>query len=93
MKSTYDGYTIAERDLALRGPGDFFSANSTDNIRQSGGFEFKAAKNLSDTSIMDAAFAEAKAIAKRDHTLALPEHEGLKKCLEGYLLSAGSLIS
>ena len=93
MKSTYDGYTIAERDLALRGPGDFFSANSAENIRQSGGFEFKAAKNLSDTSIMDAAFAEAKAIAKRDHTLSLPEYEGLKKCLEGYLISGNSLIS
>ena len=93
MRTTYDGYTIAERDLALRGPGDFFSANSAENIRQSGGFEFKAAKNLSDTSIMDAAFAEAKAIAKRDHTLSLPEHEGLKKRLDGYLLTGGSLIS
>ena len=42
---------------------------------------------------MDKAFSEAKAIAKSDHTLSLPEHAGLKKRLEGYLVSGGSLIS
>ena len=93
MRTTYDGYTIAERDLALRGPGDFFSANSAENIRQSGGFEFKAAKNLGDTSIMDAAFAEAKTLALLDPDLSLPEHKSLRESLDGYLLSGGSLIS
>ena len=93
MRTTYDGYAIAERDLALRGPGDFFSANSAENIRQSGGFEFKAAKNLGDSSIMDAAFSEAKALAEADPTLSLPEHAALRESLEGYILSGGSLIS
>ena len=93
MKTTYDGYSIAERDLMLRGPGDFFSANSAENIRQSGGFEFKTAKNLGDTSIMDAAFAEAKALALADPELSLPEHRALRDSLEGYLLSSGALIS
>ena len=93
MRTTYDGYAIAERDLALRGPGDFFSANSAENIRQSGGFEFKVAGRLGDTEIMEAAFAEAKAIAERDPSLALPEHAGLKSKLEGYILSGDSLIS
>lgn len=93
MRTTYDGYAIAERDLALRGPGDFFSANSAENIRQSGEFEFKAAKNLGDSSIMDAAFSEAKALALADPTLSLPEHAALRESLEGYILAGGSLIS
>ena len=41
MKTTYDGFEIAEKDLLLRGPGDFFSSVSDNNLRQSGGFEFK----------------------------------------------------
>ena len=93
MRTTYDGYAIAEQDLMLRGPGDFFSSNSGDNIRQSGGFEFNAVKFLSDTELVDSAFKEAKAIAKEDPTLALPEHAELKKSLQKHLLSSSSLIS
>ena len=93
MRTTYDGYTIAEQDLMLRGPGDFFSSNDGDNIRQSGGFEFNAVKFLGDTALVDDAFAEAKAIAKADPTLELPEHRELKQSLERYLFNSGSLIS
>ena len=93
MRTTYDGYTIAERDLLLRGPGDFFSSNCDENIRQSGGFDFKAAKSLSDTGLMDAAFREAKSIAKRDPALSLPEHAELRQHLEKHLSASSSLIS
>lgn len=78
MRSTYDGYEIADKDLALRGPGDFFSNNSSHNFRQSGGFEFKFAKLCDDTSLFTKAFATAKHIADTDPNLELPEHLGLK---------------
>ena len=37
MRTTWDGFEIAERDLALRGPGDFLSGVGEEGIRQSGG--------------------------------------------------------
>ena len=63
MKSTYDGFAIAERDLKMRGPGDFFAMSSGDGarIRQSGDSAFKMAGMCSDEGLMAAAFADAKA--------------------------------
>lgn len=82
MKTTYDGYEIAEKDLLLRGPGDFFSSNSTNNLRQSGGFEFKFATRCNNTDIFDAAFSTARQIVKKDPDLTLPEHKLLKEQIE-----------
>ena len=93
MKTTYDGYEIAERDLMQRGPGDFFSHSSQDNIRQSGGLEFKNARALGDTGLMDAAFAEAKRIAKEDASLLSEEHSRLRAELTKKLEASDSLIS
>ncbi len=93
MRTTYDGYEIAERDLMQRGPGDFFSANSAENIRQSGGFEFKTAKALGDVELMEAAFSTAKTIARDDPTLSRDEHLGLKIKLGEYLKDSSSQIS
>lgn len=78
MKSTYDGYEIAEKDLMLRGPGDFFSSISNHNLRQSGGFDFTFAADCDDTSLFDAAFSYAKSIAKSDPTLSQEEHTLLR---------------
>ena len=82
MKTTYDGYEIAEKDLLLRGPGDFFSSNTANNLRQSGGFEFKFATRCNNTDVFDAAFETARAIVREDPALSLPEHELLKKHIE-----------
>ena len=68
MKTTYDGYEIAEKDLMQRGPGDFFSRNRDDNIRQSGGLEFKFASMCNDSSILNLAFSIAKSILSSDPT-------------------------
>lgn len=81
MKSTYDGYEIADKDLMLRGPGDFFSSNTNENFRQSGGFEFKFAKLCNDNELFAAAFATAKSIVERDPDLEFEEHLGLKNTL------------
>ena len=70
MKTTYNGFEIAEKDLALRGPGDFLSGTTGDAIRQSGGVKFRLAALCDDTGLLTAAFAAAKALAERDNTLA-----------------------
>lgn len=69
IKSTHDGFEIAEKDLVLRGPGDFFSSYSNENMRQSGGFEFKIAGICDDNSLIDSAFSAAKQIIANDPKL------------------------
>ena len=78
IKSTYDGYEIADKDLALRGPGDFFSSNSDVNLRQSGGFEFKIASQYNDTDLSFYAFSVAKSIIESDPELNFDQHKLLK---------------
>ena len=93
MTSTYDGYEIAEKDLMLRGPGDFFLDNSGDNFRQSGGFEFKFAKLCDDNELFSAAFSAAKEICASDPELKLEIHSGLKSKLASVLENNSSTIS
>ena len=81
MQSTYDGYAIAERDLALRGPGDFFSGANGES-RQSGGLSLRLASCCNDTELMQAAFSEAAGIVAVDHDLSNAEHVALKKEVE-----------
>ncbi len=69
LKSSYDGYSIAEKDLAMRGPGDFLRS-SEGRMRQSGGVHFKLAELCDDTGLMRAAFDEAKALLATDPELA-----------------------
>ena len=81
MRTTYDGYEIAEKDLLMRGPGDFFSANHGSNLRQSGGFEFRFASSCQDSSLLEGAFSSAKSILKTDPDLSLDKHKLLKELL------------
>ncbi len=82
MRTTYDGFEIAEKDLLMRGPGDFFSQNSSNNLRQSGGFEFKFASMCDSTVLFENAFGIAKSIVNSDPELTLPEHALLKAEIE-----------
>ena len=75
MHTTYDGYTIAEKDLQMRGPGDFFS--SSDSIRQSGEMSFNIASACTDNELLHSAFESAREILNRDRSLSLPEHSRL----------------
>jgi ATP-dependent DNA helicase RecG len=93
MKKTCDGYEIAEMDLFLRGPGDFFSQNSSNNLRQSGGFDFKFAKLCDDATLLENAFAEAKRIVGDDPDLNSPDHAQLKSELIKILKGGTALIS
>lgn len=76
MVHTNDGFKIAEVDLQLRGPGDFFGT------RQSGMPEFKVADILTDTQLLDDARRDAFAIIEHDPTLTLPEHRVLAHHLQ-----------
>lgn len=66
MKTTYDGFAIAEQDLAQRGPGDFFAKNAGGAIRQSGGVEFRLASQCGDADLLTSAFAAADEVIAKD---------------------------
>ena len=74
--NTYDGYAIAEEDLRLRGPGDFFSS-ADDGFRQSGGLHFSQLASAASEEIISAAFSEAAAILGEDKDLKAPAHTAL----------------
>ena len=93
MKETNDGFKIAEHDLKMRGPGDFFATSSNVNFRQSGGFEFKFASMCNDTDLFSKAFATAKEIINIDPELSLPMHKELKKNISLKLKTSTSTIS
>ena len=57
---THDGYEIAEKDLSLRGPGDFLRASGGVGLRQSGALTFRIADLCRDTDLLKSAFADAE---------------------------------
>ena len=69
MKTCYSGYAIAEKDLELRGPGDFLRGTSELSIRQSGGVSFKLATLCDDNTLLEQAFGEAAALVDSDPEL------------------------
>lgn len=68
MKNTYDGFTISQKDLEMRGPGDFVG-NSAGAVRQSGALRFRLADMLLDGELFNAALTEARALLEADPTL------------------------
>ena len=93
MRTTYDGFEIAEKDLLIRGPGDFFSSVSDENLRQSGGFEFKFASMCDSTELLSTAFSVAKSIIESDPNLELGVHSELKNEIDRRMHIASSTIS
>jgi len=73
IASTMDGFKIAEKDLELRGPGEFFGT------KQSGFIKFKFADISTDQKLLELARAEAFEIIKEDPELEKPEHFKLRK--------------
>jgi ATP-dependent DNA helicase RecG len=81
MEQTRDGFRLAEIDLELRGPGEFFGT------RQSGTPDLKVAQ-LADTRLLHAANLEARAILTDDPKLERPEHAALKAKIEAFWADA-----
>ena len=73
--------------------GIFFSLESGNNLRQSGGFEFKLASLCDDKALFDAAFSEAKGIVLSDPALTDPEHLGIAGILKEKTKLTTSTIS
>lgn len=73
MERTHDGFKIAEEDLRLRGPGEFFG------IKQSGFPEFRVGDLLRDTSILIEARKEAFRLVQEDPNLENSSHLRLKE--------------
>ena len=69
---------MAEVDLELRGPGDFFGT------RQSGLPDLRMAR-LSDRELLDAAREEATRIMEEDPSLAAAQHAGLSNRVTRFL--------
>lgn len=87
IAETSDGFEIAERDLAIRGPGELFGS------RQSGLPPFRVADMLRDGDLLALARRDAKAWIEEDPTLALERHQGvLRKLLRTYGEALGLAI-
>ena len=80
MEQTNDGFKIAEKDLELRGPGEFLGT------RQSGLPEFKMANLVRDGRILQESKQAASQLIKKDPDLQNPEHQLLKKEMESLAL-------
>jgi ATP-dependent DNA helicase RecG len=76
MKKEYDGFKIAEKDLVLRGPGDFIKGSSDPVVRQSGGLKFKLADMSEDVGVLSDAYDAAKSLLERSPELL--DNENLK---------------
>jgi ATP-dependent DNA helicase RecG len=73
LEATNDGFVLAERDLELRGPGEFFGR------RQSGLPELRLASLLHDVEVLKMAQEDAAALFAADPQLELPEHRQLRE--------------
>jgi ATP-dependent DNA helicase RecG len=74
VRST-DGFVIAEEDLRIRGPGEFFG------FRQWGIPEFRVANLVRDADILQQARQEAFALLKQDPHLKAPVHHALRETM------------
>jgi ATP-dependent DNA helicase RecG len=73
MTETNDGFVIAQEDLRLRGPGDFFGS------RQHGLPEMHVADLSADMRVLKLAQQEAQLTLANDPDLAQPENQPLKQ--------------
>ncbi len=87
MTESQDGFVIAEKDLELRGWGDFFGT------RQSGMPDFKIANPIADREILEKAREDAFELVKNDPFLRKPEHADLRAFLTKHLKKRMDLIN
>ena len=72
LQSSSDGFIISEKDLELRGPGEFFGT------KQHGLPELKIANLIRDIDILKVVQKEAQEIMKKDSELSGVEYKGIK---------------
>ena len=74
MKKEYDGFKIAEKDLILRGPGDFIKGSNDPLVRQSGGLKFKLADMSEDAGVLSDAYDAARELIAQSPDLSNNEN-------------------
>ena len=87
MEETNDGFKISERDLELRGPGDFFGT------RQHGLPELRVANLFKHIKILKLVQKEARMIYAQDPSLCLKENETIRLKVEEMFKTIGGNIS
>lgn len=78
MEESTDGFVIADTDLKLRGPGDFFGT------KQHGLPEMKIANLYTDAKVLKVAQQAAQEVLRQDPELSHPLHQGMKVKLLRY---------
>ena len=78
LNKTNDGFKIAEEDLKLGGPGDFFG------VRQSGDFDFGIADIYTDAKVLKSASEAAGEVLDKDPELGLEENRYLAEKVSEY---------
>lgn len=78
LNKTNDGFKIAEEDLKLRGPGDFFG------VRQSGDFDFGIADIYTDAKVLKSASEAVGEVLDKDPELELEENRYLAEKVSEY---------
>ncbi|WII39443.1 ATP-dependent DNA helicase RecG [Paenibacillus thiaminolyticus] len=76
MTETEDGFELSQRDLELRGPGDFFGT------KQSGLPEFKLADMAHDYAVLEQARDDAAALIRSETFWTSPDYGGLREVLQ-----------
>lgn len=87
MEETNDGFKISEKDLELRGPGDFFGT------RQHGLPELRVANLFKHMKILRLVQKEAREIYAQDPALRVKDNEGIRLKIEEMFKSIGGNIS
>lgn len=76
LRTSNDGFAIAEEDLKQRGPGDMFG------LRQSGELNFRLGDIYTDSAILKKACEDADRILAEDPELVMNEHSELRKLIK-----------
>lgn len=83
LNHSNNGFEIANEDLKLRGPGDFFG------VRQSGDMEFKLGDIYSDASILKTAADMVNRIENDEIEVSDEEKQRLDEYIDKYIYSSG----
>ncbi len=86
MQATSDGFKISEKDLELRGPGEFFGT------KQHGLPELRIANLFTDIDILKLAQKDANEILSLDPNLTLEENANIKKKISAVFSKLGENI-
>lgn len=85
MVTMHNGFDVAQEDLKLRGPGDFFGR------RQHGLPDLRIADLLTDMKTLESARRAAEQLLKEDPALSLPEHRALGESVQRLFLENGQV--